>query len=287
MEARNRMLAGLPLGERRIELAGAETAVLEGGAGAPLILLHGGIECGGAYWAPVVPALAERHRLVVPDVPGLGESEPVERLGEIFDDWLAALIDLIGPPKPDLVAHSLVGTLAARFATRHGERLRRLVVYGTPGIGPYRMPLGLRAIAIRYDLRPSLANLQRFERWAFLDRERVGRSDPEWFDAFEAYLLACSKRPGAKRTMRRLIGVGTKRVPDAELERIGVPVAVLNGRHDRMVALELSANAALTLEWPLHVVEDSGHVPHMERPDDFCAALRAALEAPNRKGVAA
>ena len=52
---RERMLAGLPVDERRLDLAGASTAVLEGGDGPPLVLLHGGIECGGAIWAPVSP----------------------------------------------------------------------------------------------------------------------------------------------------------------------------------------------------------------------------------------
>ena len=63
-------------------MAGISTAVLEGGDGPPLVLLHGGIECGGAYWAPVIARLAENHRLVVPDAPGLGESEPVARLDD-------------------------------------------------------------------------------------------------------------------------------------------------------------------------------------------------------------
>ena len=70
------MLAGLPVTERRARLAGVSTALLEGGDGPPLVLLHGGIECGGAYWAPVITRLAEHHRVIVPDVPGLGESEP-------------------------------------------------------------------------------------------------------------------------------------------------------------------------------------------------------------------
>ena len=51
------MLAGLPLTERRERLAGAATSILEGGDGPPLVLLHGGIECGGAVWAPVVAQL--------------------------------------------------------------------------------------------------------------------------------------------------------------------------------------------------------------------------------------
>ena len=88
-----RMLAGLPVTERRLELAGTATAVVEAGDGPPLVLLHGGIECGGPIWAPVVARLAERHRVVVPDLPGLGESEPVDRLDPAtFAAWFSALL---------------------------------------------------------------------------------------------------------------------------------------------------------------------------------------------------
>jgi pimeloyl-ACP methyl ester carboxylesterase len=159
MEARARLLLGLGVEERRVEVNGIGTTVLEGGDGPPLLLLHGGIECGGVYWAPVITRLARDHRLIVPDAPGLGESEPAHLEG--FSDWLSALVRLTCAESPTLVAHSLLGTLAARFAASHGERLRRLVIYAAPGVGPYRMPIGLRAVAIRFALRPSEANLER------------------------------------------------------------------------------------------------------------------------------
>ena len=78
-DQRARLLAGLPVTERRVQLAGVSTAVLEGGSGPPVVLLHGGIESGGVYWAPVISRLAQSNRIVVPDLPGLGESEPVAR----------------------------------------------------------------------------------------------------------------------------------------------------------------------------------------------------------------
>ncbi len=74
---RDRLLKDLPVQGQHLEVNGIATFVLAGGQGPPLVLLHGGIECGGAYWAPVIPRLAQSHRLIIPDVPGLGESEPV------------------------------------------------------------------------------------------------------------------------------------------------------------------------------------------------------------------
>ena len=82
--------------------------------------------------------LAERHRLVAPDLPGLGESEPIARLDvAAFAEWFTALIRETCEEPPALVAHSLAGTLAAHFAARHGDLLRRLVIYAAPGIGRY------------------------------------------------------------------------------------------------------------------------------------------------------
>jgi pimeloyl-ACP methyl ester carboxylesterase len=267
-----RMLAGLPVTERRLELAGTATAVVEAGDGPPLVLLHGGIECGGAIWAPVVARLAERRRVVVPDLPGLGESEPVDRLDPAtFAAWFSALLRMTCDQPPVLVAHSLGGSLAARFATEHGEFLERLVVYGAPGVGRYRMPLGLRVTAMRFALRPTERNAERFDRLAFFDLDRVHREDAAWFAAFGADTLARARVPHVRRTMRRLIALGTKAVPG--LERVAIPATLLWGRHDRFVPLGLAEAASTRLGWPLHVVDGAGHVPHVEQPDAFMEAL--------------
>lgn len=277
-QARRRLLAGLAVKERHLDVAGVSTAVLEAGAGPPLVLLHGGIECGGIYWAPVIARLAQSHRLVIPDVPGLGESGPVTRLDTAaLDGWLAAVLRLASVEKPALVAHSLLGSLAARFAAQHAGLLRQLVIYGAPGIGPYRMPLGLMAAAIRSDLWPSERNIGRFERWVFHDLDQTRRRDPEWFGAFNGYTLSRAAVPHVKRTMRRLIRAGTKQVPGAELQRIDVPAALLWGRHDRMAPLRLAEAASAKLAWPLRVVEQAGHAPHIEQPEAFARALQAAL----------
>ncbi len=279
--ARQRLLAGFPASQGRVDAGGASTALLEGGAGSPLLLLHGGIECGGAYWAPVISRLVENHRVVVPDAPGLGESEPLARLDdETFARWLRELIRLTCETRPTLVAHSLFGTLAACFAAAHGDSLSRLVVYAAPGVGPYRMPIGLRIVAMRFALRPNQRSGERFERFALLDRERTRQRDPAWFDSFSAYALSRARVSHVKRTMSRLIKIGTQRVPDAELQRIRIPAALLWGRHDRMTPLRLAEAASTRLGWPLHVVDDAAHVPHIEQPDGFVDRLAEA-----RRGV--
>jgi 2-hydroxymuconate-semialdehyde hydrolase len=283
---RDRMLAGLPVTARVLDLDGIETSVLEAGDGPPLVLLHGGIECGGAYWAPVIARLAERHRLIVPDVPGLGESAPVDRLDDdTFAAWFAGVLEQTHCVRPMLVAHSLLGSTAARFAVRRGDRLRALVVYGAPGVGPYRMPMRLRYVAIRFGIRPSARNAERFDRFALLDLDADRRRDPEWFAAFDAYARSQASLRHVKRTMRRLIGTETKQIPDADLRSIAVPATLLWGRHDRMVPLSLAQGAAERLGWPLHVVDGAAHAPHMEQPEAFVGSLSAIVGAPSQRST--
>jgi pimeloyl-ACP methyl ester carboxylesterase len=251
--SRSALLAGLPVTQRRL----GPTSVLEAGSGPPLVLLHGGIECGGVIWGPVIADLAATHRLVIPDVPGLGESDPVE---STFDEWFRELIELTCDEEPAVVAHSLCGTLAARCGIG-----RPLIVYGAPGVGRYRMPMSLRTAAIRFGLHPTRRNLERVERLAFHD---LAALDPGWLEAFGAYMLDRAHIPHVQRTMRRLVAAGTKQVelPRSEL---------IWGRHDRFVPLALAEAAAARHGLPLHVIEDAGHVPHVERPEAFSRVVAA------------
>ncbi len=275
---RRRMLRDIDVRERRLDVGGVATSVLDGGHGPSLVLLHGGIECGGAMWAPVVTGLAEHHRLVIPDVPGLGESAPADRLDQrTFDTWFAELLRLTCPRPPTVVAHSLLGSLAIRFAARHGHALGRLVVYAAPGVGPYRMPLGLRIVAVRFALRPTARNAERFDRFALFDLEATRNRNADWFAAFAAYTIAQAKVRHIKATMGQLIKSGTEQVPQSELRSIGVPVDLLWGRHDRMVSVALGEEAGVRLGWPLHVVEGAAHAPHIEQPESFVATLLDAI----------
>jgi len=74
---RKRLLATLPVAERRLRLNGVSTAVLEGGEGLPIVLLHGPGEY-AATWLRVIPDLVTTHRVVAPDLPGHGASEAIE-----------------------------------------------------------------------------------------------------------------------------------------------------------------------------------------------------------------
>lgn len=123
--ARDQLTAAVPMAERRVRPAGVDTAVLEGGDGPPIMLLHGQGEF-AAVWIRVIPDLVRTHWVIVPDLPGHGASEASNsRLDtETLLPWLDELIDQTcrGRP-PVLVGHLLGGGAIAartRYATATG-----------------------------------------------------------------------------------------------------------------------------------------------------------------------
>ncbi|HTJ34122.1 MAG TPA: alpha/beta hydrolase [Dactylosporangium sp.] len=98
------------------------------GEGSPLVLLHGGLGSGEMF-GPVIPALAERHRVIAVDLQGHGRTADVDRpldLGTMAAD-IAALIEFLGLGKAALVGYSLGGGVALRAAIDHPEVVEKLV----------------------------------------------------------------------------------------------------------------------------------------------------------------
>jgi pimeloyl-ACP methyl ester carboxylesterase len=98
------------------------------GTGRPLVLLHGGLGSGEMF-GPVLPALAERHQVIAPDLQGHGRTADIDRPIDVrfMADDVAALIGHLGLEKPDVVGYSLGGGVALHTAARHPDAVRRLV----------------------------------------------------------------------------------------------------------------------------------------------------------------
>ena len=120
-DAREQLLAWLPVTERRLDLAGVSTTTLEGGSGPPVILLHGPFAHAG-HWLRVIPDLVKTHRVIAPDLPGHGTSLATESALTVEGvlTWLDELIARTCESPPALVGQTLGGAIAARFAIGHG-----------------------------------------------------------------------------------------------------------------------------------------------------------------------
>jgi pimeloyl-ACP methyl ester carboxylesterase len=276
---RERLLAGVPVSERRLALAGQQTAVLEGGDGPPVVLLHGPGEF-AACWMRVIPELAEAHLVIAPDLPGHGASELA---GEPLDTakviaWLGELIERTCPSPPTLVGHLLGGAIAARFAIDHPDRLSRLVLVDTYGLGRF-WPTPRYALAmLAFSARPTEGTQERLFRQCTFDLDGLREQLGERGQLLEAYALDRARAPGVNAALKHLMTqLGVPAIPPAELARIAVPTTLIWGRHDRQVRLGLAETASARYGWPLHVIEQAADDPAVERPEAFLQALRGAL----------
>lgn len=112
---RDRMLAGLPVTERRLDAAAVPTVVLEGGDGPPVVLLHGPGES-AVNWPWTIPDVATSHRVAAPELPAHGSSgtgeAPLDT--DLAVAWLDDLLEGTCAEPPVVVGHVLGGASASR-----------------------------------------------------------------------------------------------------------------------------------------------------------------------------
>jgi pimeloyl-ACP methyl ester carboxylesterase len=276
--ARRSLLSGMPVEERRLMLAGVETAVLEGGDGPPVVLLHGPGEFAGK-WLRVIPALAQTNRVIAPDLPAHGASEvpdgPLDAAR--IHAWLDDLIARTCASPPALVGHVLGGAIGARFASERGERLSRLVLVDTLGLSRFRPAPKFALTMLAFQARPSERSYNRFMQQCSFDLDGLRQQLGEQWEPFVSYNLDRARAPSSKVVGRLLRELGFPPIPPEELARIAVPTSLIWGRHDRANRLRIAEAASARYGWPLHVIENCADDPPRDQPAAFLQALRAVL----------
>lgn len=281
-EYRAKLVRELFVAEKHSVLADIPTAFLEGGEGTPIVLLHGPGES-AFWWMRVIPDLAEKFRVIVPDLPGHGASGlPEEKLdSEAVLDWLDALITKTCKQAPVLVGHVLGGAIAARYAIKAPDKLAQLFLVDSLGLAPFR-PSPLFAFELlRFMMRPTEKSYLRFLPQCMYDVNELSRQMGADWEPFLAYNLACARRPEGKAALKTLMGkLGSPRIPKTALASMQVPVTLIWGRHDRANRLKIALQASNSYGWPLHIIENSRDDPKLEQPKAFIQALSASLIAP-------
>jgi pimeloyl-ACP methyl ester carboxylesterase len=280
--ARQRLLAAMPVTERRLTLAGIPTAVLEGGSGPPLVLLHGPA-ANATHWMRVTPSLVATHHVIVPDLPGHGASG-LPGDGRIDADrviaWLGALIDQCCQAPPVLVGQLLGGAIAARFASVQGHRLSQLVLVDTFGLRPFHPAPDFALALTNYLTQPGeRTHTDLWHHCAFNLGALIERMGEQWWP-FETYNVECARTPSLQAAVATLMEqFGAPAIAGDDLARIAVPTTLVWGRHDRATPLAAAEEASARFGWPLHVIEDCSDDPAVEQPEAVLRALRAVLGA--------
>lgn len=240
-----------------------------------MILLHGPGES-SVWWMRVIPRLIKNNRVIVPDLPGHGESKVNKKLldtGLVFD-WLSNLIDQTCPSPPILVGNILGGSIGARFAVDHGNQISQLVLVNSLGLGKFRPKPSFAFSLLRFMLWPTEKNFNRFFPHCIYDVDNLRQSMGKYWDPFIAYNLECAhdkERSDALQFMMKNLGI--PKIPEKDLQNINVPTALIWGRHDKANKLKIAEAASKKYGWPLQIVEKTRDDPKLERPEAFVNAL--------------
>ena len=245
------------------------------GDGPPLVLVHG-VATSRSIWRHVVPGLAERHLVATPDMPGFGQSPPIGP-GFILEDVADALADALAalPGPVDLLGNSLGGAVAIVLAERRPELVRRLILAAPAGLAPHRAPIPVIAgrvsatvVAARRRVAPRLvgsAAARRVLLYGLL-------TDPAAASAQEARATIAASR-GAQRVAPAVAVVAAADLRP-RLSELSVPVAFLWGDRDHLFPVStLEDLRALVPGARAEVIVGAGHVPQLDRPGDFVAAV--------------
>ena len=277
-DARHALLTGIPVEERRLQLAGISTSVLEGGDGPPLLLLHGPGGY-GALWQTVIPALTTSHRVIAPDLPGHGSS-PVDNApleAHRVLDWLGELIEETCEVPPVVVGQLVGGAIAARFAAERSAALDRLVLVVPFGLASFEPSPAFGAALTGFLTAPGEGTHDELWKHCVFDFDRLrARPETRW-ELLKAYNLDRAADGRVSSAIRALIGqFGFPAIPDELLRRIAVPTSLIWGAHDSIVPLSVGQQASERFGWPLDVIERAGNEPALEAPEEFVRALRRA-----------
>lgn len=276
---RSKLLDGVSVKEHKLNLAGISTSVLIGGEGQPVILLHGPGES-SVWWAEVIQLLIKTNQVIVPDLPGHGESKIMQ--GELNPDkvfnWLSELIENTCTNPPTLVGNILGGSIAARFTIEHQEKVGKLVLVNSLGLAKFRPSPVFAFGLIRFLLFPSQKNFKKFLPSCMYDVESLRKQMGNRWEPFLAYNLECAKTPETKEAMKILMKeVGVPKISPEKLSNIKVPTALIWGRHDRANPLKIAQAANKDYGWPLHIIEETRDDPKLERPEAFARTLKNIL----------
>ena len=259
-------------------------------SGEVVLLLHGK-NFPGSYWAGTIAALsAAGHRVVVPDQIGFGRSSKpdVHYSFELLAQSTRKLLEVLGIPRATVVGHSMGGMLAVRFALLHPDATRRLVLENPIGLEDYREKVPFTSVDATYRamLSPTRDGLDRFYRSYFATwREPFGA----WADVAWRQTLGGEWPRAAKASALTYDMIYTQPVVQ-DLPRLAVPTLLVIGQSDRttlgrgslppevLATLgrypELGRRAAKAIPGARLVeLEGVGHIPHLEAPDRFHAAL--------------
>ncbi len=290
----NRAMKVVGLGQLELEIkrvhAGVDISYLQGGPqyGETILFLHGFSDSKFGF-VPAAKELTDNYNLIVPDLPGFGESEKPDHLEfhlEQYTSWVLALMVRLGLKDIHLAGNSLGGAIAASVALARPDLIKTLTLTGSAGA------MGDEPTGVYHDIQEgrnffAIDNVGDFDHimnTLFYRTPRLPQIVKHYM--FKKFL---TKRSWYDRLMNELsYGVISQEEGDIErdyllndrLKEISVPTLLIWGDSDRLFPLEIARIFEQNISGSMLVVfKKTGHMPQVERPGRFAEALKNFISA--------
>jgi pimeloyl-ACP methyl ester carboxylesterase len=225
----------------------------EGGSGSPLVMLHGVNDQAGT-WSGVAAPLAKSHRVILPDLPGHGESAPTS--GPLPVSLFVDRVSELMPDEPfTLHGNSLGGWIAMLYTLRHPQNVRTLILESSGGLN-----------------RPFASAVYAHSREEAIEILRAVHGPS--YVAQDWVIDALLERAHDSQMLR--VTEIEEHYVDGKLRDIDIPVHLIWGADDGVVPLSYAEELQREFrDAQLHVIEGAAHIPHIQQPGRFLECLTA------------
>jgi pimeloyl-ACP methyl ester carboxylesterase len=272
----------------RVRWSGGSTQVIEAGDGPPILFVHGGL--GEAFqWAPLLPLLAPKYRVIAVDRPGHGLADPFDYRGVNVRahacEFLRGVLDALHLSSAPVVGSSMGGLWATSLALAHPERVEQLFLVGSPAGAVRPLPFmlrlgtlpGLRQIAAAIMARPTRSSVRQL--WGKLLVAHAERLEDDFLDlSVASQIRNHASWLGLIETAVNFFGLRPELLLAAHWARLQPPTTLVWGERDAWASVKVAeAIVAAHPKIRLIRVPDAGHAPWFDDPPAVARALEAAL----------
>jgi pimeloyl-ACP methyl ester carboxylesterase len=250
----------------KVAIRGCNIRLMRGGAGRPVLVLHG---AGGAgAWSPFMSTLADKFDVIVPEHPGFGGSDTPDWLDNIHDlaFFYLDFLKVLNLKNVHLVGLSLGGWIAAELAVRDTGRLASLTLVDAAGIH-------VKGLA---QIDPFLLNDEQRIR-AFFHDQRIADTVVKHALVPELADVAMKNQTATAKLMWHPRGYDPHLAK--WLYRIDVPTLLVWGANDRLLPPQYADAWRTLIPGATAVVfPDCGHLPQVEKAAEFVSALESFID---------
>jgi 3-oxoadipate enol-lactonase len=253
-----------------IRIDDIQMAYTDTGIGRPIVLIHG-YPFNRSIWSEQVDALSQSHRVIAPDLRGLGETDVSNgpaTMNRMAQD-VAQLMDHLEVPRAAIAGLSMGGYVALAFYKQFPSRVRALVLADTRAQGDTEEGKQTRAQQAEKALSEGMAGIADVMLPKLLTPETVSKR-PEIVKRVRDMMLK-TKPAGAAAA---LMGMAEREDQTQLLSKISVPALILVGAEDAITSVADSEKMHQAIEGSrLVILENAGHVSNLERTEQFNEAL--------------